>query len=98
MYTRLLAQRLFPIHDFLVQLDQDHCPLRERIRWHGVCGNTRRLCGFYELHTLSPKQNKMIQRTTWRPSSTPSTIPAVNASQLSCDMSLGTDINWVRGG
>lgn len=35
---------------------------------------------------------------TSRPSSTPSTIPAVYASQLSCDMSLGTDINWVNGG
>lgn len=89
----LLAQRLFPVHDFLVQLDQDHCPLRERIRRHGVCGNTGRLC-FYERNS----QAKQTQRTTWRPSSTPSTTPAVNASQLSCDMSLGTDINWVRGG
>lgn len=33
-----------------------------------------------------------------RPSSTPSTIPAEYASQLSCDKSLGTEICCVNGG
>lgn len=40
----LLAQRLFPVHYLLVQLDQDDCPLGERIGRHGMCGDAGRLC------------------------------------------------------
>lgn len=40
----------------------------------------------------------MARLTMSKPSSTPSTIPAEYASQLSCDKSLGTEMCWVNGG
>lgn len=43
----LLAQRLFPVHYLLVQLDQDDCPLGERIGGHGMCGDAGRLCDLW---------------------------------------------------